>query len=319
MNKLSIIIPVYSDENNLKPLFENLDAELIPFLGEYEIIAVDDGSLDNSLKVLMEFAANRSDLRIIKLARNFGSYAAVLAGMANATGDCCVIKSADLQEPCQLIIDMYNSWKKGSKVVLGLRKSRKDDLVNDAFSNFYYWIMKKTTLKNMPDKGFDTFLLDKHVVNTLKYMNETNSALTLQILWSGYSTDYVFYDREERKVGKSRWTLAKKIKLVVDSMISFSSFPIKFMSGIGVAFSVVAVIWAIIAIVGKLSGSVQVEGWTTLLIVVLFSSGLILLTLGIIGEYLWRTLDAARNRPVYIIDEILEPASDDVSVKKIKP
>ncbi len=303
MSKLSIIIPVYYNEKNLPPLFESLDKELIPFLDDYELIFVDDGSGDNSWDVLQEYHSKRNDMKLIRLSRNFGAQAAVMAGFSNSVGDCAIIKTADLQEPAQLILDMYNSWKQGNNVVIGLRRSRHDGAINDFFSRFYYWIMRKTTLKNMPQNGFDIVLVDRKVVNALELMNESNSALNLQVLWVGFKTGYVEYDRKEREVGKSRWTFSKKFKLVIDSMVSFSSFPIRFMSVMGIIFALVSVIWAIISIIGKLTGSIEVEGWTSLLIVMLFSSGLIMLTLGILGEYIWRTLDSARSRPVYIVEE----------------
>lgn len=303
MSKLSIVVPVYYNEKNIPSLFECLDNELIPYIGDYELIFVDDGSGDNSWGILSEIARQRNDMKLIKLSRNFGSHAAILAGLTHSTGDCAVIKAADLQEPVQLILDMYDSWKRGNNVVLGLRKSRNDGVFNNFFSNFYYWIMRKTTLKNMPQNGFDSFLLDRKVIQVLDLMDERNSAITLQILWAGFKTGYVEYERKEREIGKSRWTFSKKFKLVIDSMVSFSFFPIRFMSVVGIVFSVIAVVWTIVAIIGRLTNSIAVEGWTTLLIVLLFSSGLILLTLGVLGEYIWRTLDAARSRPVYIIDE----------------
>ncbi len=303
MSKLSIIIPVYYNEKNLPPLFECLDKEVIPFLDDYELIFVDDGSGDNSWDVLCEYHSKRNDMKLLKLSRNFGSQAACQAGFSYSVGDCAVLKAADLQEPAQLILDMYDSWKQGNNVVLGLRKSRHDGAINDFFSRFYYWIMRKTTLKNMPQNGFDIVLLDRKVINVLEHIDECNSSMKLQILWAGFKTGYVEYDRKEREIGKSRWTFSKKFKFVIDSLVSFSSFPIRFMSVVGIIFALASVIWAVTVIIGRLTGSIVVEGWTSLLIVVLFSSGLIMLTLGILGEYIWRTLDSARSRPVYIVEE----------------
>lgn len=159
-------------------------------------------------------------------------------------------------------------------------------------------------LSNMPESGFDIYLLDKKVVSVLSQLDEKNSSLVCQILWAGFKTDKVSYVRLARKVGKSRWTLAKKIRLVMDTLFSFSTVPIKAVTTVGIFSFCGAVIWAIVEVIFKLLGLIDVNGWTTLFIFNLFSFGVIMLTLGVLGEYLWRTFDASRNRPPYIIEEM---------------
>ena len=253
--------------------------------------------------MLRELVEKDSNIRIYSLSRNFGSHAAILCGLSNCTGDCAIVKAADLQEPTELVLEMVESWKKGNNVVLAVREGREESKQQTLFANLYYWLVKKTALPNMPEGGFDVYLLDRKVINVLMQLDEKNSALTGQILWSGFRTETVYYTRLAREIGTSRWTLKKKIGLVLDTLFSFSTLPIKAVSLIGVISFVGAIIWAIVVFIFKMLGLISVSGWTTLFIFNLFSFGIIMLTLGILGEYLWRTFDASRNRPPYIIEE----------------
>lgn len=302
--KLSMVIPVYYNEENLHPLYEDIKKKIIDVIDhEYEIIMVNDGSLDKSYDVMKELAKADPNIRIISLSRNFGSHAAILCGLAHCTGDCAVVKAADLQEPTELILEMVNSWKKGNNVVLAVRQDRKESAGQKLFANLYYWLVRKTALPQMPKGGFDVYLLDKKVIKVLESLDEKNSALTGQILWSGFKTDTIYYTRLAREIGTSRWTLKKKIRLVMDTLFSFSTLPISMVLSVGVCSFSGAIIWAIIVLICKLTGSISVSGWTTLFIFNLASFGIIMLTLGVLGEYLWRTFDASRNRPPYIVEE----------------
>lgn len=302
--KLSIIIPVYYNEDNLRPLYEDIRKKIIDTIEyDYEIVLVNDGSQDNSYAVMRELAENDRHIKIISLSRNFGSHAAILCGLAKCTGNCAVIKAADLQEPTELILEMVESWKKGNNVVLAVRGGREESKRQTLFANLYYLLVRKTALPNMPKGGFDVYLLDRKVIDVLMALDEKNSALTGQILWSGFKTDKVYYTRLAREVGTSKWTLKKKIRLVTDTLFSFSTLPIKAVSLIGTFSFIGALIWAVVVFAFKLAGLIEVSGWTTLFIFNLFSFGVIMLTLGILGEYLWRTFDASRNRPPYIIED----------------
>jgi len=158
--------------------------------------------------------------------------------------------------------------------------------------------------KRMPVGGCDCYLVDRQVIEVLERLDEKNSSLTLQVLWAGFKTDEIYFHRRDREIGKSRWTLAKKIKLVLDSMMSFSYFPIRFMSGLGVAYAIAAVLMMVYVVVEKFTVGTPILGWASLMCVVLFSFGVMMLMMGILGEYVWRALDASRNRPPYLIDEI---------------
>ena len=309
MSKLSIIIPVYYSADTLMDCYNDLKENVLQKLESYEIILVDDGSEDNSYEICKEIAGIDKNVRLLKLSRNFGSHAACYAGLVACTGDCCTIKAADLQEPSSLILDMYESWKQGNRVVLAVREGREEGLSQIAFANVYYRLVCKFVSSKMPKSGFDCYLLDRKVVEALKLLDERNSAITLQILWAGFKTGIVHYTRLSRQKGKSRWTLSKKIKLVLDSFVTFSSAPVRFIEFIGGLFAVGACIWGVILIILNLTGTIEVEGWTTLMIFLLFSSGMIMLILGILGEYIWRILDVAQNRPVYFVEEELDRGS----------
>lgn len=302
--KLSIVVPVYYNADSLKDMYIDLREKVLTKLEcEYELIFVNDGSGDESYQIMKKLKEQDDNIRNFSLSRNFGSHAAILCGLEHMTGDCAVVKAADMQEPSELILDMLESWKKGNNVVLAVRLERNEGFKQKYFANLYYTLVRKMALSNMPEAGFDIYLVDKKVVHVLSALDEKNSSLACQILWSGFKTDMVPYVRLARQVGKSRWTLAKKLRLVMDTLFSFSTVPIKAVTTIGIFSFCGAIVWAIAEIVFKLMGMIEVNGWTTLFIFNLFSFGVIMLTLGILGEYLWRTFDASRNRPPYIVEE----------------
>lgn len=302
--RLSVIIPVYYNEPNLRPLYNDIREKILSRSDiETEIVMVNDGSRDRSYQIMQEIAKEDSRVRIFSLSRNFGSHAAILCGLDHCTGDCAVIKAADLQEPTELIIEMLDSWRNGFNVVLAARKSRPESTISNFFSNAYYWLVRNTSFPNMPKSGFDIYLIDRKVIEVIKKLDEKNSALTGQILWSGFRTSVVYYDRLERTAGKSRWTLSKKLRLVSDTLYSFSTVPITFISAVGALSFFVALVWGIVVFVSKLCGQIETAGWTSLFIFSLAAFGIIMLTLGIIGNYLWRAFDACRARPPYIIED----------------
>ncbi|MCR5627671.1 MAG: glycosyltransferase family 2 protein [Lachnospiraceae bacterium] len=304
MSKLSIIVPVYYNSDTLEALYEDMKVKVFPNIPDYELIFVDDGSGDTSWLVMNKLREKDEHIRCIKLSKNFGEHSALLAGLSECTGDCAVTKQADLQEDSTLILQMFESWQKGNKVVLAARRSRKENPVKVFFANCYYSIVRKTVNKNMPDGGCDCYLIDRKAIEVLKLMDEKNSSLTLQVMWLGFRTDIIWFDRLDREVGSSRWTFSKKFKLVLDSVMSFSYMPLRAMMIIGFIFDILAFILVISVLVEKFTVGTPILGWSSLMCVLLFGFGLIIMMLGLIGEYIWRTLDASRNRPPFIIDEI---------------
>lgn len=302
--KLSIIIPVYYNELNLPSLYEAIKSVILSKKElETELVFVDDGSQDESYSVLKKLNKGDKRVKIVKLARNHGSHVAILAGMNYATGDCVAMITADLQDPPEIVIEMYEKWKKGKKVVLAVREDREDGFIQSFFSNTYYKLFKKFALSNMPRGGFDCFLIDRKVVNILTQIQEKNSSLMGQILWTGFNPGVVYYTRRKREHGKSRWTFSKKIKYFIDSFVSFSYFPIKLVTGLGFLISVLGFIYSLVILFSKLNRGIVVEGWSSMMVVFLIVSGVQLLTVGLLGEYLWRNLDETRRRPIFIVEE----------------
>ena len=252
MSKISIVVPVYYNSDTLMLLYEDMKEKILHKLGDYEIVFVDDGSGDNSWEIMNQIRDMDENVQCVRLSRNFGEHAAILAGLHVCTGDCAVTKQADLQEDSELILEMYESWKKGNKVVLAVRAERDDSAIKKFFANMYYSIVRKCIDKNMPVGGFDCYLLDRQVIGVLEMLDEKNSALTLQVLWVGFKSDKIYFHRKDREIGESRWTLSKKLKLVMDSMMSFSYFPIRFMSGVGVVCAVISFLWILEVIIERL-------------------------------------------------------------------
>jgi dolichol-phosphate mannosyltransferase len=282
-------------------LYEDLSKEVLNQKDiSFELVFVDDGSYDRSWEVLNELKKKDDRIICMRLSRNFGSHAAILCGLEHASGDCAVIKAADMQEPSSLILDMYREWQNGYNVVLAVRQAREDQ---SFFSELYYTLTRKFIFPNMPKHGFDIFLVDRKVIKVLENLDEKNSAITGQILWSGFRTKEVLYTRKQRQIGKGKWTLKKKIRLVMDTLFSFSSLPISFITFIGILSISLSFLWACYIVIQRLKGNIYVEGYTTLMVFQLFSFGITMLTLGLIGNYLWRAFDASRRRPVYIVED----------------
>jgi polyisoprenyl-phosphate glycosyltransferase len=307
VTKLSIIIPCYFNGENLpvttKELIEN--ESLFEDNLEFEYVMVDDGSGDNTMEELLKFKnAYPEKVKIVKLAGNVGSYNAILAGMNYATGDCNVMLAADLQDPPELIPKMYDYWKKGVKFVIANRSDRDESWSQKLFSNTYHSLIKKYALKNIPSGGFDLVLFDKQLREQVVNINEKNTNTIYLLAWLDYDYVNIPYVRRKRDLGVSRWTLQKKVKLFIDSFVSFSFFPIRAISTIGILLGIVAFLYGIFVIIAKFTGLVPVAGWTALMVVVLFVSSFQMIALGIIGEYVWRSLDASRNRPNYIVDKV---------------
>ncbi len=304
MSKISIVVPVYYNEDTLELLYEDMKAKILSERGDYERVVVDDCSGGASFEGLDRIHEVDENVKCVKLSKNYGEHSAILAGLSECTGDCAVTKQADLQEDSTIILEMYESWKKGNKVVLAIRQERKENPIKVFFANCYYSIVRKMINKNMPKGGCDCYLIDRKVIEVLERLDEKNSSLTLQVMWVGFKTDMIYFVRQDREIGKSRWTLSKKIKLVVDSVMSFSYAPMRIMMGIGAAFDVLALGLMIAVIIEKCTVGTPNQGWASLMCVVLFGFGIIMLMLGVLGEYIWRTLDASRNRPPFIVDEV---------------
>lgn len=309
MPKLSIIIPCYFNGENIpitkQRLLEN--EKLFDNDVTFEYVMVDDGSKDNTVEELIKFRnENPGKVKVIKLAGNVGSYNAILAGMNYATGDCCSVIAADLQDPPELMVKMYAHWKNGIKLVVGNRADREESFAQKAFSNTYHKLIQKFALKNIPDGGFDYVFFDKQLKNEVVKINEKNTNTLYLLAWLNYDMVCIPYTRVKREVGKSRWTLQKKIKLFIDSFISFSYAPLKFISITGITLGLIAFIYSLVIIILKFTGDSEPTGWSSMMVVILFVSSFQMIGLGIIGEYVWRNLESSRQRPVFVVDKVYE-------------
>lgn len=304
-NKLSIIVPIYKNEENLIPFYEDFKNNIEPKLDDYEIIMVNDDSPDDSWRIMCDLARENPKIKLIKLSRNFGAISATFTGLKYCSGDCASPKAVDLQEPPELLINMYENWKTGNKSVIAVRESRNDSHITNFFSNLYYSFVRKLITKNMPPGGFDTYLIDRKIIDYIIDMNDKNSPITLQLLWMGFSPVQVTYERKKREVGKSSWSFSKKMKLFIDSFINFSYVPIRFMTGVGATSLLVSVVWGCKIAVSKILNQIPVQGYTTITILLLFAIGMLMFTLGIMGEYIWRILENVRNRPITLVEKMV--------------
>lgn len=309
MPKISIITPCYYNEHNIPVTFPVLleNEKNFPADVEFEYIFVDDGSKDGTFDALMKiYNQHPEKVKVIKLARNFGANNASYCGICHSTGDCCVILAADLQDPPELIAQMYQHWIKGYKLVLAQKANREDSWLTKLFSNTYHNLIRSLALPNAPKGGFDLWLFDKQLRDILIQMDEKNFYLPYLFIWMGFEYVSIPYTRRKREIGKSGWTLSKKIKSFIDSFVSFTYFPLRLISITGIVLGILALIYAGMIIYSKITSKIPMQGWSSIMIVVLFTSSFIMISLGIIGEYLYRTLDAARKRPNFIIDKFFD-------------
>lgn len=320
MNKrVSIVVPVYHNASSLDDLLARFQTVAEQNSEEFEFLFVDDGSKDDSFAVLERLARRDSRVRAIKLTRNFGSNAASSAGVAQATGDCVIAISADLQDPPELIHRLLAKWREGFRVVLAARAQRRDPWLTQVTSNLFWRMFQRFAIPTMPEHGCDFCLIDRAVLNALKATHEPSAGIGM-VLWTGFEPAVIFYERREReeRYGRSMWTLSKRLTYLIDSFVSFSHVPIRAASMLGIALGSVGVLYALVLVVRRLfsEDSLGVPGWSSLMVVTLVVSGAQLLMIGILGEYMVRTLEATRQRPPFIIDKIVEAPIEAPSAEK---
>ena len=312
----SIVIPVYFNEGSIVPTLEALEREVIAQNPgrTFEVIFVDDGSGDGSLNVLQEVQRQKPNLvHVVKLTRNFGQDAALMAGFSIARGKCVIPISADLQDPPQLMNAMLQAFfKEGYEVVICQRAGRDESWYRVATSRIFYWLMQRLCFKSMPLGGFDFMLLGRRSIDLLVRSREAHPFLQGQVLWPGFKTKFLEYHRRERLHGTSQWTFWMKLTVLLDGVIAYSYFPIRCMSMIGIVVALLGFLYAADVFGEWLLFGNPVQGWSPLMIVVLVVGGLQLLTIGVSGEYLWRVLAQVRGREPYLIDTVY---SDDIATE----
>ena len=305
----SIVIPVFENEGSLNVTLERLLA-LRGQLPDYdlELVLVDDGSADRSFEILSDYVARYPEtIRLVKLTRNFGQTAATQAGLEHATGACVGIISADLQEPCELFVEMLHEWEKGAKLVIGERQSRAEGWWHRMTSGIY-WQLTTRVFPDYPRMGYDFCLLDRQVVEGVNRINEKNSSIFPLIYWLGFKPVRIPVDRGLREAGQSQWSLRKKVAITVDTMLGFTYWPARLITFAGFATGLLCILHLVIMTGMYFYYRSAPPGYMTVIALLAFLGSTILFSLGIISEYLLRILDEARKRPLYVVDRVVDSA-----------
>lgn len=307
MKLISFVIPVFRNEGSLKPTYLEITNVLkesrIDY--DYEFYFVNDGSDDGSLKELLGIRDMDSKVKVIELSRNFGQVQAITAGLSQAKGDVVISLSADLQDPVDKIPEMIREFEMGNEVVICHRPVRHDNLMDKTFAHLYYQLMKTSNLR-IPEGGFDLFLLSKRANSELLKINESNRYLHADILWLGFSVKLIPTIRRKRTIGQSQYPFFKRLKSLLVGYLNTSYLPIRAMSVLGFVFALMGFLYAVSITVSYFFHKTPFAGWSPIMILILIIGGLIMVMLGIIGEYLWRIYDEAKKRPYYIIKDKFE-------------
>lgn len=297
---LSVILPAYNEEKMISVAAEII-GNMLSYEGiAFELIFVNDGSKDSTWDQICETSKQNRHVRGVNFSRNFGKEAAMFAGLEQAAGDCCVVLDCDLQHPPEKIIEMYRLWEQGYEVVEGIKESRGNESALHSFAaNTFYKLMSKATGFNMADAS-DFKLLDRKVVDALNQMQERNVFFRALSHWAGFRKTEVYYRVQERTVGESKWSTRSLIKYALTNITSFSSAPLQMVTFLGCLMLVVTVVLGAISLVQKFSG-VALSGFTTVIVIQLFTGSIVMISLGIIGVYLAKIYDECKGRPKYII------------------
>lgn len=299
---VSLVVPFLNEESCIPAFLEAVEAygASVPFA--MEVLFVDDGSTDGSCQLLTAHTPKNVTMKLVRLSRNFGMHAAIRAGLSRATGDCAAFIGIDLQEPLSMIGEMYEKLQAGYEIVGAQKAEVQTRGLSRFISNIYANLVRKYAVANMPRGGCNSLMITRKVLDEFNRSCERNSSVMMQILNMGFRTIVIPCQYSQRAGGNSKWTLSKKIKLFIDSFIAFSYAPIRCISVIGIVLALVGLVCAIYMLVAKLVNPAHyIQGWVTMMSISFVGFGLTNISLGIIAEYLWRTLDAARDRPTFII------------------
>jgi dolichol-phosphate mannosyltransferase len=302
--KISLVIAVYNNEGAITKTYEQVSSlfkSKLP-LYDFEVLFVNDGSVDNSWQEILGLRKLDDRVKAISFTRNFGQMAAMMAGFKNATGDAVINISADLQDPVELMVDMVKKWEGGSEIVIANRTDRSDPIHAKLFSRFAYSLLR-ISLPQMPEGGFDYVLMDRKVMDEFNAIDVRHRFFQGDLLWTGYSTCFIPYVRQKRTIGRSQYNFWKKLKNFIDATLDVSYLPIRFISFAGVAISFLGLIYCLTIVYKWFLGETPFVGWAPIMITVLLIGGLIMIMLGVIGEYVWRINEEVRKRPNYVVRE----------------
>lgn len=301
---ISLIFPAYNEQDNLAVLYQRLISVTSALQGQnWEFIFVDDCSTDKTAAILKDLRQKDSRVKVIRFARNCGGHAAIAAGLRYAQGDCAVALAADLQDPPEIITDLMKIWQEGAKIVWAARKKRQGESLSvQLFSRIYYWLINLLTDVKMPSLGVDVFLADRVVIEALKQMPEKHTSIYMALAWLGFPQQTIEYVKEPRRQGKSSWSLAKKLKLMTDSLLAFSDVLVRYISVFGLLTAFAGFTYAGWIIFRYFIFGIPGQGWSSLIVAVFVLGGIQMMMLGVLGEYVWRTFDESRKRPRFVIE-----------------
>ena len=301
---ITIVVPVFNERDNLRAFYDAVN-DVLRSLADYDwdFVFVDDGSRDGSFEVLRELAAADPRVRALRFPRNFGSHIAIAAGLDHCAGDAAVIMAADLQDPPPLIREFVARWRESFDVVWGARTGRDDGWLRSWGMSMFYRLVRRFAIPTYPKGGTGSFcLISRPVIDAFRQCTERNRLTFGLIAWGGFRETAVEYHRPRRLVGSSSWTIGKMVKSAIDTFVSFSFLPIRAISFLGLAISGLSFLFGFYVVANKLWFGTRVEGWTSVMLAVLVIGGVQLVMIGVLGEYLWRILDEARERPLYIVE-----------------
>ena len=302
--EISIVVPLYNEEKNIRLMYDRLVSSILKITSNFEIIYVNDGSKDNSFLELLKLSNEDERVKYINFSRNFGHQIAVTAGLDYSKGTAVVIIDGDLQDPPEVIPEMYAMYKEGFEVVYGQRLKRKgDNFFKKITAKYFYRILKKITSINIPLDTGDFRLIDQKIVKDLKNMPEQNKFLRGQIAWLGYRQTSIFFERDERKFGETGYPFSKMLKFALDGITGFSDVPLQFVTKTGIFISFISFLVILFAIFSHFILERTITGWTSLIISSMFIGGVQLISVGIIGEYISRINKNVQSRPLYIVSE----------------
>lgn len=297
---LSIILPVFNEQDNIPVLYKELRENLKKI--NYEIIFVNDGSNDNSRRIIEGLYRKNPKVKLINFSRNFGHQIAISCGLDYAQGDAAIILDADLQDTPSLIPEMLRKWQKGYDVVYAIRKSRKgESFFKTVTAHFFYILINLMSKTKMPQNVGDFRLVSRKVIDTLKETQEYQRFLRGMISWVGFNQTGIEFERRERFAGRSKYSSVSMLKLAVDALLSFSFFPLRIASFIGITTALGAIIFIFYTLYITTGGQ-TVKGWSSTIVIILFLGSIQLITIGIIGEYLGRIYEEVKKRPLYVIE-----------------
>ncbi|MDR0957683.1 MAG: glycosyltransferase family 2 protein [Clostridiales bacterium] len=304
---ISVVVPVFNEEDVIHESYKRLTEVMGSQPDDYELLFVNDGSRDKTEEIIKEICKDDKHVKLLSFSRNFGQQSAVTAGIDYAKGDAVVLIDADLQDPPSVIPDMVREWKAGYDVVYGKRAKRKGETAfKKITSKLYYRFLASLTNVDIPIDTGDFRLMDRKVCEALKSMTERNRYMRGLVSWVGFKQKGVEFLREERFAGETKYPFKKMVKLAVDGITAFSYKPLKLATGLGFFMAACSFIYLLVIIFQRVFTNTTVAGWASTIAILLFTQGLVLLMLGIIGEYIGRVFEEIKGRPIYIVKEFIE-------------